>query len=83
MKKTSPNYYKKWKWMAPLGLAMIGMGLSLTGEATIMKGQEAVWWSWVAMGTLGLVILNAGVSIFGSAVQRQMWKDLAEREQDS
>lgn len=69
--------------MAPLGLAMIGMGLSLTGEATIMKGQEAVWWSWVAMGTLGLVILNAGVSIFGSAVQRQMWKDLAEREQDS
>lgn len=67
---------KKWKWMAPLGLTLIGLGVSLSGEATLLKGAAAPTWHWVAIGTLGLVVLNSGIAVFGDAVKRRLWLEI-------
>jgi hypothetical protein len=63
--------FDRWMWMAPLGLALAGMGLSLTGEATLWKGAARPAWDWVALGTAGLCAFNAGISVFGAAVLRR------------
>lgn len=76
--KTPPH--KHWKILAPTGLALIGLGFSLAGEATLWKGQEMEAWKWVGLGTVGLVVLNAGVSIFGDAVKRRFWDEYLRRE---
>ena len=55
-----------WAWMAPAGLASVGLGISLTGEATLRKGRGA---RYVALGTLGLCVVNAGLCLFGEAVK--------------
>ncbi len=75
------QYTKKWRWMAPLGLTLIGAGLSLTGEATLLKGAQVAAWQWIAMGTTGLVLLNAGVSVFGDAVKRRFWDEWRENQE--
>lgn len=71
---------KSWRWMAPLGLVLTGMGLSIIGEAIILKGDEVEIWKWVLMGTLGLACFNAGLSVFGDAVKRRMWSEWHLRE---
>lgn len=74
------TYYRKWKWIAPLGLMMIGLGFSLAGQAIILKAGEGPWWEWVLLGTLGLVVFNAGISVFGEAVKRRTWDEILQRE---
>ncbi|RMG63873.1 MAG: hypothetical protein D6722_17305 [Bacteroidetes bacterium] len=71
---------RKWKWIAPAGLMLVGLGLSLTGEAIILKGDDAPVWTWVVLGTLGLVGVNAGLSVFGDAVKRRVWDEILTRE---
>ena len=69
MKNTnSDKYYKRWKLYAPLGLMIIGLGVSIVAEAAMLKYDDTIWWKWVGLGTLGLVILNSGVSVVGEAV---------------
>ncbi|MEM9985308.1 MAG: hypothetical protein AAF804_09450 [Bacteroidota bacterium] len=76
-----PNsYYRKWRWIAPLGLMLIGLGFSLTGQAIILKAGPSPWWEWVGLGTLGLVTFNAGISIFGDAVKRRVWDEILTRK---
>ncbi|MCI4668795.1 MAG: hypothetical protein MRZ79_11715 [Bacteroidia bacterium] len=70
----------KWKWLAPLGLSLVGLGFSFTGEAIILKMQGEVWYQWVAMGTLGLVIFNSGLSVFGDAVVRRTKAEWEEKQ---
>lgn len=78
-------YYRNWKWMAPVGLMLIGFGFSLSGQAIILKGGDGPLWEWVALGTVGLVVFNAGISVFGDAVKRRMWWEIklerGEREE--
>ncbi len=67
-------HHKKWKTQAPLGLATVGFGVSLVGDAIVRKAQRQPWF---AAGTLGLVVLNAGLCIFGDAVKHRTlheWK---------
>ena len=78
--KSLPQY-AKWKWIAPVGLCLIGLGFSLAGHAIILKAGSGPAWEWIALGTLGLVSLNAGISIFGEAVVRRVhWE--RKKEQD-
>ena len=56
---------RKWLIFATLGLALTGLGLSLVGEAIILKSTQQAYF---VVGTLGLVAFNAGISIFGQAV---------------
>lgn len=67
--KNQSRYRREWLIKAPLGLALIGLGVSLTGESAILKGQRQPGVRWFWLGTLGLVVLNSGVSLFGDAVK--------------
>lgn len=55
----------KWLVFSFSGLLLVGLGLTIVGEAILLKmGQEAYF----LMGTIGLVAFNTGLSIFGQAV---------------
>lgn len=62
------HLYRKWLIMAPSGLVLIGLGLSLFGEAAARKYAGADFWEWFLYGTLSLAVFNAGLSVFGEAV---------------
>ena len=49
-----------------VSLLVIGLGLSLLGEAIISKWNNSSNWVWV--GTLALVVCNTGFSLLGRAV---------------
>ncbi len=64
MKKTKRNGFI----FSVAGLATIGLGLSLMGEALLMKYEQADFWQWFTWGTLALVVINSGIALFGKAV---------------
>jgi hypothetical protein len=72
------DYTGQWKTYAPIGLALIGFGFSLTGEAVTAKGKGKPVWQWLLVGTVGLSVLNAGIAIFGEAVKRRALEQVAE-----
>ena len=49
-----------------VSLLVIGLGLSLLGEAIISKWNNSSNWVW--LGTLALVFCNTGFSLLGRAV---------------
>jgi hypothetical protein len=75
---TTEQLFKKWQLFAPLGLTLIGFGLSVVGHAVGLKTTEAVWWQWVVWGTLGLVLTNAGIAVFGDAVKCRVLYELRD-----
>ena len=50
------------------GLAMVGFGLSLMGEALIRKYEATSFHDWFWLGTLALVVINSGLALFGKAI---------------
>jgi len=72
------NQYEKWNRLSPLGLLLIGLGVSLTGHAAIRKGKGK---GWLLRGTLGLIFLNSGVAVFGEAVKaRTLYEVMMQRQ---
>jgi len=65
------EHYEKWDQLAPRGLALIGLGISIIGEAIAAKSHKKGFLRWFIRGVLGLVALNAGISIFGEAVKHR------------
>jgi hypothetical protein len=61
---------------APIGLILIGTGLSMAIDAGVSKFDGAEMWVWIAYGTASLVVFNAGISIFGDAVRYKVLMDL-------
>lgn len=57
---------KKWLTYAIAGLLLFGFGLSLLGEAIIVKVNN--YGNWIALGTLALIVTNTGLCLFGQAV---------------
>jgi len=55
----------KWICISILSLLLIGMGLSILGEAIILKNNDK---SYFVMGTLALVIINSGLCFLGEAI---------------
>ena len=55
----------KWICISILSLLLIGMGLSILGEAIILKDNDK---SYFVMGTLALVIINSGLCFLGEAI---------------
>jgi hypothetical protein len=72
------SYTGQWYWLAPLGLTLIGFGMSITGQAIAAKTKGKSFWRWFLQGTLGLCVLNSGVSVFGEAVKRKTLHDLRD-----
>jgi hypothetical protein len=57
---------QKWLTYAISGLLLIGLGLSLLGEAILMKYTDAE--NWVLIGTIALIATNSGLCFFGQAI---------------
>ena len=60
---------RRWRVLAPAGLAAVGLGASLLGEATLKKGRGEPWF---AAGTVALCVLNGGLCLFGEAVKQSV-----------
>jgi hypothetical protein len=63
------NHLRKWLIFSPIGLALIGFGVSIVGDAATRKAKGRHFREWFPQGTLGLVILNSGIALFGEAVK--------------
>ena len=69
-------HLRLWRLLAPLGLTLIGFGVSVVGYAVERRILDAPLLSWVFWGTLGLVLLNSGVACFGEAVKHRVLYEL-------
>lgn len=69
---------KKWLIFAISGLLLNGFGISLLGEAIILK-SNAESKVWILVGTLALVCINAGISLVGTAVKYRIHLDNANQ----
>ena len=56
----------KWLIYAVSGLLFFGFGLSLLGEAILLKYNHSDYW--IAVGTTALVVTNTGLCLFGQAI---------------
>lgn len=65
------HHYEEWSTNAPRGLLLIGAGISVVGQAIVLKAQRKPGWQWFFMGFIGLILVNAGISIFGEAVKHR------------
>lgn len=57
--------------LAPVGLVLVGAGVSISVDAAVRRAAGAAPRRWVGQGTAGLVVLNTGLSVFGDAVRRR------------
>lgn len=73
-------HYEKWDELAPRGLVLIGLGVSITGEAIAAKARGKGFLKWFIKGVIGLVVLNAGVAIFGESVKQRVLYELDVRQ---
>jgi cytochrome c oxidase assembly factor CtaG len=64
----SNKHRRRWLIQAPVGLVLIGFGVSLIAEAAHLKFSGAKTFTWFSAGTLALVVFNSGLSIFGGAI---------------
>ena len=59
--KLLANLKKKWLRYGAISMLLIGFGVSLIGEAIILKSNGANVMQWVALGTVALIVFNAGI----------------------
>ena len=62
----------KWLTLSISGLILIGLGLSLLGEAIILKYEKKPFF-W--LGTLALIVVNSGLCFFGNAIRYRILID--------
>ncbi len=67
----------KWLLFSPLGLALIGFGLTLVTDAARAKAAGEPWF-WY--GTVALVVFNAGIAFFGEGVKNAVLVSLESKQ---
>ncbi len=80
------DYKKKWWRHSVIGVALVGLGINLIGEAIIVKASgpgyfdlaHAAHWFWV--GLFGLVAINAGISFVADAVKQRIYLEIESGE---
>ena len=60
---------KTWLWQAPLGLILVGAGLSMAIDAGACKANGQPWFLY---GSFALIVFNAGLCVFGGAVIKRV-----------
>jgi hypothetical protein len=68
MSKNAAFYKKRWFQYGAISMLLIGFGISLVGEAIIMKSSGVQVMEWVALGTFALIVLNALSCTFGKSI---------------
>ena len=67
----------KWLTYSIIGLLLFGFGLSLLGEAILLKNNnEPFFW----FGTLALIVINSGLCFFGNAIIFKIKLDRSESD---
>jgi hypothetical protein len=69
------NLRTKWLVFSPLGLTLVGFGLSLTLEAARLKTAGEPWF-W--LGTIGLCVVNSGLAFFGDGIKSRVLLELRQ-----
>lgn len=69
------KHRKRWLTFAPLGLFLIGAGLSMAIDAGFYRMRGAATINWVLYGTSALIVFNSGLSFFGQAVIEKIKHD--------
>lgn len=59
---------RKWLITGGFALSLTGLGISIIGDAIMMRVNHAEFFLWFLQGLLGLVLFNSGISLFGQAV---------------
>ncbi|MDX1591893.1 MAG: hypothetical protein R3283_08020 [Balneolaceae bacterium] len=80
------NYEKKWWRHSVIGVTLVGLGINLIAEATIIKSSgpevfdlgHAALWFWI--GLFGLVSVNAGISFVADAVKQRIYMEMESGE---
>jgi len=67
---------KHWLIFSASGLALVGFGLSLMGEALILKYEQVPFGQWFWWGTGSLIVINTGLALFGKAITLRVRLDL-------
>ncbi|MCZ4409627.1 hypothetical protein O3Q51_12465 [Cryomorphaceae bacterium 1068] len=69
------KHSKRWLTFAPIGLILIGSGLSMAIDAGFYRMNGAATIKWVLYGTCALIVFNAGLSFFGQAIIEKIKHD--------
>lgn len=69
--------FYKWLAFAPLGLALMGAGLSMAVDAGTLKAAGKAWF-WY--GTGALAVFNAGAVLLAESVKCRLDHEREERE---
>ena len=56
----------KWLLYSIGGMLLLGLGLSLLGEAIIYKSNND--FNWFYWGTAALIVFNSGIALVGEAI---------------
>ena len=80
------NYKKKWWRHSVIGVTLVGLGINLVAEATIIKSSgpevfdlsHAAMWFWI--GLFGLVSVNAGICFVADAVKQRIYMEMESGE---
>ena len=70
----------KWLLCAAAGLLLFGFGISVVGNASILKADPAVSFSrWFVWGLYGLILTNLGLVSFGQAIRFRVLMDINKK----
>ena len=80
------DYKKKWWKHSVIGVTLVGLGINLIAEATIIKSNSPAEWDlgymalWFWIGLFGLAALNAGISFVADAVKNRIYLEIETGE---
>ena len=74
------SQYRQWKWKAPLGLILTGLGASMISDAAVRRGAGSPPARWIPYGTLSLIIFNSGLSVLADAAKHRAHFERLEAE---
>ena len=72
MKEHAKKHFRRWLIQAPIGLVLIGAGISMITDASHFKQGGAAPLDWILYGTFALVVFNSGLSLFVDAALHRM-----------
>jgi hypothetical protein len=75
--KNKKSLKRKWLIYSVSGILLMGFGLSVLGESTMLKYSGEPFLYWFLTGTGGLILIFSGLSIFGQSV---IYKSIMDRE---